>query len=348
MGIGSICTGMGGLDVAAEKYFGCESLWQVDYDPDDPKYGEYTASMRYRHFGTPIQISRDLRELDPRKLPVVEVFIGGFPCQDLSIAGKRAGLGGRKSSLYEYVMSWVGVMHPEYVLIENVPALLDYRETVDRELLALGYGVTWVKIAAAHAGAQHLRRRMFIVARRGETGSRLLDAGKLPKIARWGTPAARNWKDVGPNVNYERIAGKSGLAGQIAFKAATGTKMNPDWTDLLQGFPAGWTCRNGPPMWPDDDAPAVAPIVPDVFGASPQHDWEPPRTVPHETDIPDRDRRIKAVGNAVYWPQALMAIRMALGDELSPAASGWTGYPHEACGGYDIGPAQMRMFVGVA
>lgn len=99
--------------------------------------------------------------------PKVDVLTGGFPCQDLSLAGKGAGIRGRRSGLWGQYARIVGEVEPELVLIENVPALLHRGfELVVRDLVELGYRVEWDCLPAAAFGAPHLRDRVWIAAHR--------------------------------------------------------------------------------------------------------------------------------------------------------------------------------------
>jgi DNA (cytosine-5)-methyltransferase 1 len=91
---------------------------------------------------------------------------GGFPCQDISNAGKRAGITGERSGLWSEFARIIRELRPRYVLVENVAALLgsgSYQPFLGN-LAALGYDAEWECIPAAAVGAPHLRDRLFIVA----------------------------------------------------------------------------------------------------------------------------------------------------------------------------------------
>jgi DNA (cytosine-5)-methyltransferase 1 len=93
------------------------------------------------------------------------VLCGGFPCQDISVAGKGAGLAGTRSGLWSEYARLVGELRPRYVVVENVPALRKRGlETVLADLLALGYDAEWDGISASAVGAPHRRDRIWIVA----------------------------------------------------------------------------------------------------------------------------------------------------------------------------------------
>jgi len=94
-----------------------------------------------------------------------EVICGGFPCQDISNAGKRAGIEGARSGLWGEYVRIVRDVRPEFVIVENVSALLG--RGLDRvlgDLAALGYDAEWHCIPASYVGAPHNRDRIWIIA----------------------------------------------------------------------------------------------------------------------------------------------------------------------------------------
>jgi DNA (cytosine-5)-methyltransferase 1 len=98
----------------------------------------------------------------------IDVVCGGFPCQDISFAGKGAGLAGERSGLWTEFARIIGEVRPRYAIIENVAALL-HRGLVEVlcDLTALGYDAEWHCIPASAAGAPHRRDRIWIVAHAG-------------------------------------------------------------------------------------------------------------------------------------------------------------------------------------
>ena len=162
MKIGSLFSGIGGLDLACEQVFEGQTVWQVEREP----YCQKVLAARWpdaERFDDVTQVSADV--LEP-----VDVLCGGFPCQDLSIAGKRAGLDGTRSGLYSEMMRLVSELRPRFVVFENVPALMKYRERVHDDLAALGYGSRWQMCQASDVGAPHRRRRVFVLAIRDASG----------------------------------------------------------------------------------------------------------------------------------------------------------------------------------
>ncbi len=105
----------------------------------------------------------------------VDLICGGFPCQDLSVAGKRAGLAGERSGLFFEFARIVGAVRPRWVLVENVPGLLSSNGGRDfavvlATLADLGYGVAWRVLDSRYFGVPQRRRRVFIVGHLGATG----------------------------------------------------------------------------------------------------------------------------------------------------------------------------------
>ena len=95
----------------------------------------------------------------------VDVVAGGFPCQDISVAGKGAGLDGERSGMWHHMARIIGEVRPRFAFIENSPALVN--RGLDRvlcDLAALGMSARWGVISAADCGAPHLRERIWIVA----------------------------------------------------------------------------------------------------------------------------------------------------------------------------------------
>jgi DNA (cytosine-5)-methyltransferase 1 len=125
----------------------------------------FCRSVLARHWpGVPIY--DDVRTLEPAALPTVDVLVGGFPCQDVSAAGRRAGIANntRSGLWYEY-NRLIQAMRPQYAVVEIVKGLLSKgMDVVLSDLSVSGYDAEWASIPAAAVGAPHLRERIFIVA----------------------------------------------------------------------------------------------------------------------------------------------------------------------------------------
>lgn len=111
----------------------------------------------------------DVRTLTADRLAadgiVADVICGGFPCQDVSLAGRRAGLGETRSGLWREYRRLVSEIRPRYVIVENTPGLLSLgMGTVLGDLAELRYDAEWRSIPAAYVGADHIRDRVWIIA----------------------------------------------------------------------------------------------------------------------------------------------------------------------------------------
>ena len=159
MTFGSLFAGIGGIDLGFERA-GMRCLWQVEINP-------FCRRVLAKHWPA-VKRFEDVREFatdhDCAGL-AVDVIAGGFPCQDISNAGKRAGIGGERSGLWSEYARIIRVLRPRFVVMENVSALLV--RGIDRvlgNLASCGYDAEWDCIPAASVGAPHRRDRVFIVA----------------------------------------------------------------------------------------------------------------------------------------------------------------------------------------
>lgn len=153
---GSLFSGIGGMDLGLERAgFNCE--WQVEIN-------EYARKVLNKHWKD-VPKYNDIRECGKHNLKSVDIIAGGFPCQDLSIAGKRVGIDGERSGLWREFHRIICELRPEYVIIENVTGLLvSGIERVLANLSESGYDAEWQVLSAAAFGAIHQRERVFIVA----------------------------------------------------------------------------------------------------------------------------------------------------------------------------------------
>ena len=107
---------------------------------------------------------------------VVDVVSGGFPCQDISVAGKGAGITGERSGLWGEMRRIIGEVRPRFVFVENSPALVSRGlGTVLGDLAALGYNARWGVLGAIDTGAPHKRERIWVVANITQNGNARVD-----------------------------------------------------------------------------------------------------------------------------------------------------------------------------
>ena len=158
MTFGSLFAGIGGLDLGLERA-GMKCRWQVEIEP-------FARRVLNKHWPDVRQWD-DVRTWPQPDTEPVDLIAGGFPCQDISVAGNGAGIDGERSGLFFELMRIVRVLRPRIVLLENVPALLD--RGMGRVLRALaegGYDAEWECLPASCFGAYHNRDRLFILAHR--------------------------------------------------------------------------------------------------------------------------------------------------------------------------------------
>lgn len=160
--VGSLFSGIGGLELGFERA-GFEVRWQVEIDP-------WCRKVLTKHWPS-VPKYEDVRNVGAHNLEWVDVIVGGFPCQDISIAGKGAGLEGTRSGLWSEYIRIVRATRPRYVVVENVSALLHRGlDVVLRDLAQSGYDAEWQVLPAAAFGAPHRRDRVFIVANTNGNG----------------------------------------------------------------------------------------------------------------------------------------------------------------------------------
>jgi len=130
--------------------------WQVEID-------DYANKVLEKHWPN-VHRERDINDCGKENLEWVDVIVGGFPCQDLSYAGRGAGLDGERSGLFFETVRLVCELRPRIIMLENVAALLTRGlDRVCGTLAAVGYDAEWHCIPAAALGAPHIRDRIFIL-----------------------------------------------------------------------------------------------------------------------------------------------------------------------------------------
>ena len=154
--------GAGG-GILADKLLGHTPICAVEVN----EYCQQVLAARQADGSLPwFPIFADVVEFDGRPWRgVVDVVAGGFPCQDISAAGKGVGITGARSGLWAHMARIIGEVRPRYAFIENSPLLA--RRGLDRvlaDLAAMGFDARWGIVSAAEVGAPHKRDRIWIVA----------------------------------------------------------------------------------------------------------------------------------------------------------------------------------------
>jgi DNA (cytosine-5)-methyltransferase 1 len=167
MTFGSLFAGIEGFGLGFEQA-GLECVWQVEIDP------ACQAVLR-RHFPH-VPKFLDVKDCGKHNLATVDVLCGGFPCQDLSVAGKGEGITGERSGLFYELTRITDELQPAYLVWENVPGLLSNRGgssmlAVLIELQRIGYFGCWTTLDARWFGLAQRRRRVFGVFARSDIGA---------------------------------------------------------------------------------------------------------------------------------------------------------------------------------
>tara|TARA_Y100000401_G_scaffold116514_1_gene122469 strand:- start:1054 stop:1785 length:732 start_codon:yes stop_codon:yes gene_type:complete len=160
--IGSLFSGIGGFELGLERAIsGSKTIWQVEQNP-------FCQKVLKKHWGD-AKIYNDVRDITRDTVEPVDILCGGFPCQDISLAGKGEGLHGKKSGLWWEMLRIISELSAgpkkPIVVLENVAAILIRGGCeVVGSLAEIGYCTEWTVISARDMGACHLRRRWFAVA----------------------------------------------------------------------------------------------------------------------------------------------------------------------------------------
>lgn len=251
-------SGIGGFSLGLERTGGFETVAFCEIEP-------FCQKVLAKHWPE-VPCYDDVRTLTAERLAAdgiaVDVICGGFPCQDISTAGKGAGLAGERSGLWSEIARLTGELRPCYVIVENVSALLGRGlGTVLGDLAEIGYDAEWHCIPASALGAPHRRDRIWIVAN---------PAGK-----RWSARGLFVWNKQG-----QPIFGDDGQA----MADATSQRQQGQGQPIQRG---GET-ENG-------EGQANQPLPIRVGGVWPTE----PNVGRVANGVPDRSHRLKALGNSV-------------------------------------------------
>lgn len=248
MNVGSLFAGIGGFDLGLERA-GMRVAWQVELDP-------CCRAVLARHFPEARRYE-DVCEVGAKSLAPVDLICGGFPCQDLSPAGKGAGLAGARSGLWAEFARIVRELRPRYVVVENVPALLTGKASAGTERRSAEFSETWPKQGMTRSGR---------ACRLESSGHRTCESAS----GSWPTPHGM------PKRGQRRRPGPSGNElGRAVLRAERESFPTPTETDARKGYasPPGPENRRGRQtlsgavqsrLWP---TPKASPSGPDFARA---------------------------------------------------------------------------------
>lgn len=248
MNLGSLFTGIGGFDFAASQV-GIEVSWQCEID-------KQANRILNKHWPRILRYG-DIRAIDFLSLQSVDILTGGFPCQDLSLIGNRAGLHGERSVLFFEFARILDELRPRWFILENVPGLLSSNHgydflTVLHTLEKCGYSIAWRILDAQYFGVPQRRRRVFII---GHFGSKSEYVAKVlfeRKSMSGNHSTCRQSRTVSPTLlasgaGTSHTAGFSGAEDYLVIQNLPNSldvgvrRFTPLECERLQGFPDNWT-----------------------------------------------------------------------------------------------------------
>lgn len=281
LSIGSLFSGIGGLELGLEAAGVGRVAWQVELDP-------FCRRVLSKHWPDADRSVCDVEDPALFALPRVDVLAGGPPCPDFSLAGKGAGVEGPRGRLIYAYESAVRTMRPPAVVLENVASgAIRWLPHVRLFLQFLDYRTRAYKVSAADVGAPHLRNRIFVVGVVNANGTREPQPQGCDQEER--RRAFDRCETLGNTNGVERKGGKRiddearrRSDAQSDGQRRVGAEPESGLGGLSDGLPSRVEL---PSRWP---APPPGS----------QQDWEPSRTIPSRSQK-HRQARLKANGNAV-------------------------------------------------
>jgi DNA (cytosine-5)-methyltransferase 1 len=266
--LASFFSGIGGVDLGFVRA-GYELTVQCEID-------SFCRSILEKHWPAVTRYN-DIKEMTNADVPISDVWAGGFPCQDVSLArmGPRAGLKGKKSGLFFDFVRLVEGALPRVVFIENVPGLLSSHggrdfQIVIRTLAKLGYGVGWRVLNSRYFGVPQSRQRVYIVGcyRDWRGPAEILhqpecgagnDEENRPDGTKSISPFKKSLGDPrkGPIVQAlayclyacsARHTGTDWSRNYVIYPAGRVRRLMPVECERLQGFPEDWTSPDNPKL----------------------------------------------------------------------------------------------------
>ena len=227
--LGSLVSGIGGFEFGLHRSIrNLETVWQVEQD-------KFCQKILNKHWPNS-QIYNDITTINTEELESEDILCAGFPCQDISQAGKQEGINGKKSGLFWEMWRIIRDFREQgrtipLILLENVPAITNNGlGHVLGAISEIGYDAEWFIISAKDFGAPHLRKRWFLVAYPARGVNRRIQCGELqkkskkPKSKKSGNELGRSCKKN--NATYPNENSKPSLPNYA--KTLEGTSFDSD------------------------------------------------------------------------------------------------------------------------
>jgi len=252
MNVLDLFAGIGGFTYAGHLLGGFTTTQFVENNA----YCQQVLRKNFPH----VPIHDDITTFDTSyKFGEFDLITAGFPCQDLSSAGKQAGLReGTRSSLFYRVMQIARRVRPKYILFENVANTISHAkgetfQAILHEIAQAGYNAEWSIISAADVGASHLRKRIWIIAyandpRYYRTSKRQADSKRTETIIKWyeSQPQHTRQVDAITDTQSQRVEGYRGQG--VTKQLEVGKAGLLDWSDTRIRLSADWRSYTSQPM----------------------------------------------------------------------------------------------------
>ncbi len=312
----SLCSGIGGADLSA-NWAGIEVVGQVEIDP-------FCRQVLAKHWPL-VKRMGDIKDVAGNEFGEIDIVVGGVPCQPFSYAGKQGGTEDDRH-LWPEMLRIVRTCNPTWIIVENVAGFIQMAlDIVQFDLEGAGYQSRAFVLPACAVGAPHRRERVFIVSHADGDRQRIWQGqseqfAQCPRTSKLGIDgteramaysnssglqecdlsafpadkgysAWRNVEDTSCQGSSSEWDGTSTKKNDTACTSDTG-QSQPGVGRGPHGFPSGLHGH----QWPAGPRES-------------QHSWEPPRTI--TAKLPDRTKRLKALGNAIV-PQQIYPIFHAI------------------------------------
>ena len=312
----SLFSGIGGLELGLEAAVpGLRTCWQVEQN-------EFCRRVLAKHWPDAERFE-DVRTVRAEDIRGADVICGGFPCQDISVAGKGAGLAGDRSGLWWEMHRLIGLALPRIVVAENVPALTSRGlSEVLFSLAQLGYACEWDIISAAAVGACHRRDRLFIVAYNTDPNSRRREVEREQKHGkqqgqRRGQPYGLG--ETGRRQGPHDVANPHGDGLHRSSQTASRDRPKPKLRgnkNVTNPHNAVLREQSGGGVGPSRAGSSLA----QQFGEAGRIELNPWQTLgglcPVDDGVPGRVARLRALGNAVV-PQVAYRVGLRVNEVLN-------------------------------
>lgn len=211
-----------------------------------------------------------LHKEDLKSLPQIDIIAGGFPCQDISIAGKKKGITAKRSGLWKEYKRLINEIRPKYAIIENVANLRSYGlVNVLQDLWEIGYNAEWHCIPASTFGALHRRDRIWIITHSTCNRSNVsyTNSERLQ--------GHRGFEEISPICSQEQVSMYHSSKGikqwgeePLEVPRLKDERLNPDWVEWLMGYPISWTDGGSRMQRLMALGNSVVPLIPEFLGQS--------------------------------------------------------------------------------